>query len=236
MNSVKIMGDISCIPYESNSELELFFDKSIFLKEGFYSIAINAEKLVRCDENESFAEVVAGSKLPIPDGVSALLFLKRLGYRAKKLDLPSFVIDYCSRRHVTLGIVGASQESNDKAVLNIKENYPGIEIKLSLNGYVNNDEIVDALVASGSDIILLGLGSPRQEFLSRLLHERFEKMIIINCGGAIDVLSGKVNRAPDFIQRLNLEWLYRLCTQPRRIVRYVRLFKIIPLFIKLKKS
>ena len=213
-------------------EMEAFIDDKMSKEIGFYSIAINAEKLIRAEEDIFFSNIVETSIFPVPDGVAGILLLKKKGIHARKMNLPRFIVEYCEKKKLKIGLVGATSESNLIACNNLKKKYPRLNLVLNLNGYSKEEKIVAELNKSNPDVILLGMGSPKQEILSKKLNKLFPKLIIINCGGAIDIFSGKVKRAPSFIQNLQIEWLYRMIVQPKRIKRYIHLIKFIKIYMK----
>jgi len=227
---VEILKDLFCIPFCHNHEVYLHFDYYIDIKKGFYSIAINAEKIIRFSEDPNFKMIVSTSELPIPDGIFAVLFLKKFNYISSKIDLPLSAIEYCVINSLNIAFIGSTPENIKLAKQNLLLKYTNINISFVLDGYQSYENIILNIKTFRPKFILLGLGTPKQETLSLKLHKQFPDLIIINCGGAIDVLSGKVKRAPLVIQRLNLEWLYRLFLQPKRFFRYLKLYKVIPIF------
>jgi len=231
LNKKNIYKNIGCIPITNEIEMEAFFDEKVSLKEGFYSVAINAEKIIRSDEDENFSKIVEESIFPIPDGIAALLMLKKKGFKAQKVDLPKFAIDYSAKKQLKLGLIGTTQENNTLACSNLIKSFPTLNL-FGVHGYLNNNSIIEKIREEKPNIILLGMGSPKQELLAKRIHHEFKSLIIINCGGAIDILSGKVKRAPKVIQYLNAEWLYRMIIQPRRIKRYLKLFRFLPIYFK----
>lgn len=227
-----ISGKIGCIPFSKEEELVKFLNDKISSGTGFYSIAINAEKLIRANEDKNFSKIVEDSIFPIPDGIAATLLLKKKGFQSKKIDLPEFIVRYCADNSLKLALVGATSKSNTLACENLVKKNKDLDIVLGLDGYKNEKNIISEITECRPDIVLLGLGSPKQEFLAKKLHQTFPNLVIINCGGAIDVFSGLVKRAPVLIQNLNIEWLYRLIIQPTRIRRYLKLFKFLPIYFK----
>lgn len=232
MKKIFIYKNISCIPFNNYSEIEEYISSHISINKGFYSVAINAEKLIRSDEDDKFSKIVEDSIFPIPDGIAAVLLLKKKGFKTKKINLPEFIVQYCSDNNLKLALVGATPRNNQLACKNLIKTNKDLNIVLGLDGYKDQENIISEINKCKPEVVLLGLGSPKQEFLAEKLHKTFPDLVIINCGGAIDVFSGLIKRAPVFIQNLNIEWLYRMIIQPTRIRRYLKLIKFLPIYFK----
>lgn len=231
MKLLEVTG-IKCYYFSSNSDVFSAFDYFFSNSIGTYSVAINAEKIIRCHEDPFFKEIVNQSLFQVPDGFAALLFIKKvIGLKSIKVDLPRLALEYSNLNELRMAIIGSNEENNNLAFSYIKKNYFNICLVGRLNGYNDFEAIVKFLINCKPEIILLGLGSPKQEIISSKLLSLFPNLLIINCGGAIDVLSGSVKRAPSIIQELNLEWLYRLLSQPKRFKRQIKLFKILPIYL-----
>ena len=110
-----------------------------------------------------------------------------------------------------------------------EERIPGVEICEELfaylagctDGYVQDKEkVFREIVEMQPDIVLVALGAPKQELLIHRYYRRGEKGVFIGVGGSFDVLSGRKKRAPSFFIRHNLEWLYRIASEPKRLKRF----------------
>ena len=118
----------------------------------------------------------------------------------------------------------------------MEEKYPNIKILGSHTGYFKDEEeasIIEEIRNLKPDVLLVGTGAPKQEkIINKYKNEGFFK-IGIGCGGSIDVLAGRVKRAPKIFIKLHLEWFYRLLKEPKRWRRML----VLPKFIKeVKKS
>lgn len=103
------------------------------------------------------------------------------------------------------------------------------------DGYVNEDIAFNKILESKADIIFIGLGSPKQEeFILKYKSKLKDAKILMPVGGSFDVISKTLKRAPKWMIKRNLEWLYRVFKQPKRIFRHLRLIKFIFLVL-LKK-
>ena len=225
------ISNVRCVCTQDVNEIKGFLRQSAQDRVGFYSIAINAEKLIRAAEDQDFQKIVNDSLLPVVDGVGANLFLLRNHRKTSlRINLPLEAIKVADEMGLKLGVIGGSEEANSLAVNNLLAKHKNLDIPFRLNGYTKN--IYENKMIGDMDMILLGLGSPLQEYVSKELNRIYPNLIIINCGGAIDVFSGLVKRAPYLFQLIGVEWLYRLISQPHRFKRQIKIFKLIPYLIR----
>lgn len=118
-------------------------------------------------------------------------------------------------------LLGAKQEVIDTLCRVLTEKYPNLKIKGAVNGYVQDkDAVFEEIKKISPDIVLVALGVPNQEKLIYRHLKDFEKGIFVGVGGSFDVLSGTKARAPEFFINHNIEWLYRILKEPKRIKRF----------------
>lgn len=234
MKKYKILGT-PCFQITSLEEIKNYIKQLINEKKGGYSVAINAEKIMMHSKDEKMKQIIDNSILPMPDGAGAVLGFKFLyGENCIKVDLPKTILEISNEEKYKLFVLGATEEVNKMAVKRIKELYPFTNIVGRHDGYFDNEEeIISILVEKKPDIVLIALGSPKQEKFAAKLKNYLPNTIFIGCGGALNILAGKVKRAPKFFQDNHLEWFYRLIKEPKRIKRQ----KVLPIFfIKLVKE
>ena len=128
-------------------------------------------------------------------------------------------------RHSLLQSLIQKDETDDSETMEIqntiKKEYPNIKILEYSDGYIENkEEEMQKIVKLNPDICLVALGIPKQELLISKYIENAKKGIYIGVGGSFDVLSGVKKRAPKIFIKLNLEWLYRIIKEPKRIKRF----------------
>jgi N-acetylglucosaminyldiphosphoundecaprenol N-acetyl-beta-D-mannosaminyltransferase len=197
--------------------------------------ATNPEKNYHVLHNKKLYNVIKNSKVLIPDGIG-MVFAARLLYgikikRVPGIDIMDEICNLVSNTNYKIYIYGAKEKINKKAVCKLKEKYPKLKIAGRHNGYVDEmdmQRLIKRINESGSDILFLALGSPRQE----LWYEKYKNQlknvkIVQGVGGSLDVIAGNLKRAPEFFQKFGIEWLYRLITEPKRIKRQ----RILPLFL-----
>lgn len=195
-------------------------------------VTINPEMIQAAKQNEEFANIIDSAELVIPDGIGVQLGLKILGYNVRRIAGIEFarkLIDMFSENSEPIAFVGAKPEVITGAVENIKKETPSVNVCYVQDGYFKDDErVVEEIKNSGAKLVLVAMGSPKQEFLIKQLKESMHDAVFIGIGGSFDVWAGAVKRAPLVYQKLGLEWLYRTIKEPKR---FKRIFPTLPLFV-----
>ena len=123
-----------------------------------------------------------------------------------------------------LFLLGAKPGVAEKAAANLAEQYPGLTVCGTHDGYFKEDgPVIEAIKAAGADVVFVCLGSPKQELWMAEHGPATGVHLMVGLGGALDVFAGTVPRAPEGFQKLGLEWLYRLAKEPRRAGRMAKL-------------
>jgi len=198
-------------------------------RPGFHLVVtLGTEMVMRAQNDPEFRELVNGADLVVADGAGLLWAARRCG-----LSLPERVagIDLVCRLAETLAdskgsffLLGAAPGVAEEAARTLCNRYPGLRIAGSQDGFFQEDgPVVQAVAASGARVLLTGLGSPRQERWMRQHQDRLGVGVGIGVGGSFDVLSGRKTRAPGWMIRLHLEWLFRLACEPSRLLRMMAL-------------
>lgn len=221
------LGKVPINLIEREDTLIIFLKKIIEEQKGGYSIAINAEKILRIYESEDFHNIVINAKLWIPDGILPKIFCRLKNKKTIRIDFPILCLKTLNEINGKLGIIGTTSENIKKAATNIKLNYPKIDLIFYEDGFQNEDTIFNILNNNlNVNVVFLGMGSPKQEYLSKNLFSKYNNLFFVNVGGALDIISGSKLRAPKIIQYLGIEWLYRFILEPSRFKRQVRIFKL----------
>ena len=222
MNFPKIMG-CPCAPINEKLIFE-FFEKNIGNKG--YTVAINAKKIHKFQSDITLRNIINKSLLPYPDGAGAVLGLKWIhGLHSQKINMPSLSLEYANKKNIKTFIVGSTVDIHKIAIEKIKKKYPNLKLVGNSHGYNPKESIINNIVLSRPALILVALGSPRQEMFAAELQEHIDFGLIIGCGGALDIISGNLKRAPTFMINNNLEWLYRIKQEPLRLKQSFFLFK-----------
>jgi len=197
-----------------------------FLREGGARQVVTADTsmLVMAQRDPELREIINTAALVTPDSFGVLWAAHHLGLpleeRVTGVDLMERICARCAESGRKVFLFGAAPGVAEEAAARLKERFPGLQVAGTRHGFFKPDEeegITAEIAASGADVLFVALGVPRQEkWIARSL-DRTGVSVAIGVGGSFDVFSGRVKRAPRWVQRCNLEWLYRLCKNPRKI-------------------
>ena len=196
------------------------------------SITINPEMIMNAQKNSAFFDIINNSNLNIPDGVGVKIALKLQGIKQNQIrgvDFARELIKLASQNNYRVAFLGAKEEVIQKACENFLDKYPSLNLVYVRNGYFNNDdEIIAQIKEANPQILLVGLGSPKQEEIILKLKNELQGCAMVGVGGSFDVFSGIVKESPVIFRKLGLEWLYRTILQPER---FKRIFPVLPIFL-----
>jgi len=187
--------------------------------------AVNPEKVVRAQSDDQLRKLLGGGELLIPDGIGVVLALRLRGLDAQRVPGSELMPALCAAAAAAdwpVYLLGASEEVNRAAADRLKRRYPGLRIAGRRNGYFDASELLELrneINRSGARILFAALGSPKQEEWIEENRTFLGVNVFQGVGGTFDVIAGRVRRAPAVWRYLNLEWLYRLLSQPRRLLR-----------------
>ena len=205
-----------------------------------YIVTSNPEFLVKAQEDEEFKKILNNADLSIPDGVglvfASLLSNERIKERVAGVDLMEAICKRAAKKNWPVFLFGAEPGVSKKAAENLKVRYENLKIKIHrtrLDEYIlpPSERKNVALKARPipKSILFVALGAPKQE---KWIAENLKKMpdvkLAIGVGGSFDFISGKVQRAPEFMRTLGFEWLWRLIIQPWRIKRIFNAVVVFP--------
>lgn len=193
-----------------------------------FVITANPETLMIGQDNKKFDEILKSDKtIIVPDGIGVVKAANILGYplteRITGVEIVQELFEILNNTGRSLYLLGAKEEVISQLVKKIEKEYKNINVLGYKNGYVaDKDAVFEEIAGLKPDVILVALGIPAQEILIMKHYDKFEKGIFIGVGGSFDVLSGMKKRAPKIFIKLNLEWLYRILKEPKRIKRFYR--------------
>lgn len=189
-------------------------------------VVINASKINLMAKNAALKKIVNESPLINADGKSIVWAARFLGYdvpeRVTGIDLFQEVIKEASEKGWRVYYFGATEEVVNQVVSIHKKMYPQLAIAGYRNGYFEERDtqaIVTDIYESQADILFVAFSSPQKEYW---IHNNKSKLLvpfIMGVGGSFDVVSGKIKRAPRWMQESGLEWFYRFVKEPRRMFR-----------------
>jgi len=194
----------------------------------------NAEMLLRATHDDELKSILNAANLVVPDGAGTVWAARHLGKhmpeRVAGADLVQELMKLAPARAWKFYLFGSSPGIADKAKVKAEKLYPGIQIVGTRNGYFKPEdepEIVAQIKSARPDVLLAALGVPKQEKWIAAHMNDLNVPVSIGVGGTFDVMAGVVKRAPLWMQRARLEWLFRAMLQPSRAGRLLALPKFV---------
>ncbi|MGL4585101.1 MAG: WecB/TagA/CpsF family glycosyltransferase [Flavobacterium sp.] len=219
-------------------------NKSIDTKQPIMQIVVNAGKLVNMQEDQELFDSIRNADLVNADGMAVVWASKLLGKPLKErvsgVDLFVKLVENASSRKESIYLLGATEEVVSKVADKFKGLYGESIIGGYRNGYFTGEEelsIVNDIVSSRANYLFVAISSPKKEiFLSKYKEQLSSVGFTMGVGGSFDVVSGKVKRAPLWVQNCGMEWFYRFLQEPKRMWKrsFVTNGKFIFLVIKEK--
>jgi N-acetylglucosaminyldiphosphoundecaprenol N-acetyl-beta-D-mannosaminyltransferase len=195
-------------------------------------VTINPEMIAAAQSNPDFSDIISNAELVVPDGIGVEIGLKILGNNVRRIpgiELGKSLIIKFSKENKPVAFVGAKPNVANLAIENLKKEIENLNVVYCHDGYFKDDKkIISEIIDSKPELVLVALGSPKQEFFINELKKHLPNTLFIGLGGSFDVWAGVVERAPKIYQKLGLEWLYRTIKEPQR---FKRIFPTLPLFI-----
>lgn len=193
-------------------------------------VTLNPEFLVMARTDAEFRRVLQGADLALVDGIGliwASYILRRpLQGRLPGVDVMRMMAGLAARRGYRLFLLGAGEGIAERAARVLAAENPGLEVAGTYAGsptVAEEDGIVEMVRASGADILFVAYGAPVQDMWIARNLERLGVRLAMGVGGSFDYISGTVRRAPGWMCRMGLEWLFRLVREPWRWRRMMRL-------------
>lgn len=211
------------------------------VSEGAFAhlIGVNADKLLQMRDDPWMDACVRHCEVINADGASMVMAAERLGVavpeRVAGVDLMRELCALAERKGYPVYLLGAKAEVVEKAAEALVRDFPVLRIVGYRDGYFGEsefDRVAEEVMDAGPQVVFVGITSPTKERLIERFRELGAKGVFVGVGGTFDVVSGCIPRAPMWMQRANLEWLFRMAQEPRRLVkRYVvgnaRFFRIL---------
>jgi N-acetylglucosaminyldiphosphoundecaprenol N-acetyl-beta-D-mannosaminyltransferase len=189
-------------------------------------VVVNVDKIVKMESNPTLRQTVLDCDLITVDGQPVIWVSRLLKHPIKErvtgVDLFDALMGRCAQRELRPYLLGARQEIVTKTVDALKAKYPKLELAGWRNGYwtaTEEDNIVHEIKMAKPDVLCMAVGSPKQELFLGKWKQEMHVPFVMGVGGSFDVTAGVLRRAPRWIQRLGLEWLFRLAQEPRRLWR-----------------
>lgn len=225
--------DIPVVCLDRN-QFTQFAVKDIHAKQGLpprLCFSLNGESLAEFHGSGAFCEILGRADYIHADGMSIVNLSRHLGgsrlpERIATTDWFHDIAEEAQNSGLRFYFLGGKQKTLKAMLKHVQAAYPRLLIAGSRNGYFSKSDeesIIAEINRSKADILWVGLGRPKQEVISIAWRDRLDVGWIKTCGGLFDFLSKEKMRAPQHMQRLNLEWFYRMMLEPSRLgPRYLK--------------
>jgi N-acetylglucosaminyldiphosphoundecaprenol N-acetyl-beta-D-mannosaminyltransferase len=207
-----------------------------FVREGMphQLCTVNPEFIMTAQQDTEFKRILNHSALNLPDGIGVLWAAKRVGHPLRERVAGSDLVGLIADRAQTMGwrifLLGAAEGVAERAAIVLRERYPQTHIVGTYAGSPRVEEEADIAArirASEADVLLVAYGAPKQDkWIARNI-EQTGVAVAMGIGGSLDFIVGAQKRAPRWMQRLGIEWLYRLVREPWRWRRQLALPKFV---------
>lgn len=203
-----------------------------------YCVTPNAEMAYEALHDEAFRAVLNGAALVLPDGAGVVLGAKILKTPLKQkvagIEFAQNLLPILEETGKRLFLLGSKPGVAELAAEKMLQKHPKLCVCGTMDGYFKDDgEAVARINEARADVVFVCLGAPKQEYFMQKHASELNVHLMIGLGGTLDGIAGTVKRAPRWMIRLQLEWLYRLIKQPSRLGRMMRLPKFV--FAAIKK-
>lgn len=216
-------ADIDVLNVEDTVKL---VEEYVKRKEPLHLIGVNADKINELNKNERLKQIVNSCGVINADGASVVMAGKFLGKplpeRVAGIDLMQKLVELSEEKGYSIYLLGAKQEVVEKTAQVLMERYPRLKITGIHNGYFKEKDwpqISLELKKAQPDFIFVGITSPLKEYLVEYLQDDGNNGVFMGVGGSFDVISGNIPRAPVWMQKMNLEWLFRVMQEPSRLFK-----------------
>lgn len=172
---------------------------------------------------------IKDADLVVPDGIGIVIFLRSLGYRSERIagiDLADQLMACLGQTGGKVFLLGGKPGVAATAGERLVQEFPGLQVVGTMDGFFpvqDEANIMEKIVSVCPDLLIVGMGAPRQELWLERHWADLKVPIGIGVGGGIDIWAGHIRRAPSMMRRLGMEWLYRVWLEPHRWRRLVRI-------------
>jgi N-acetylglucosaminyldiphosphoundecaprenol N-acetyl-beta-D-mannosaminyltransferase len=188
-----------------------------------YVVTLNGALLVRAAREADLRDLVNSAGLVTADGIGVLLAARVLGIplaeRVAGIDLTLAVLAQAAASGHRVFLLGSAHGVAEAAADVLRRRYPALAVAGTHHGYfetADEPRVVEQIRATRPDVLFVALGAPRQELWMRRWLSDLQVPVAIGVGGSLDVIAGRVARAPAWAQHVGLEWFYRALREPRR--------------------
>ena len=201
-------------------------EKFVIEQRPLHLMGVNADKINQCQSDEVIKKIVNDSEIINADGASVVLASRFLGYqvpeRVAGIDLMQRLLKLADEKSYSVYFFGSKEEVLQDMLKNFKEEYPKLRVAGYRNGYFSEEDEQDIqkdIREKNPDFVFVGITSPKKEYIIQKFMDNRVNSIFMGVGGSFDVLSGHIKRAPLWMQKSNLEWLFRVANEPKRLFK-----------------
>lgn len=174
--------------------------------------------------DKELMRILNSASLSLCDGVgvsvSSFILGKGRLFRVCGVDFGEALARLSAEKGYSLYLLGGEEGVAEKAARNLISRYPRLKIAGTHDGYFEDEwEVVSEILLSGAEVLYVCLGSPKQERFIYYNKKYLPDVLMIGLGGSLDIYSENKRRAPAFLQRIGLEWAYRIAKEPSRLKR-----------------
>lgn len=230
MEKEKVLGFDVCITNQDDLIENIFnnFSKN----ERNFIVNINPEIVTKNYKNKELKNIFNSQKYQIPDGIGIIYASKlkkgKIKQRITGIDLMNAICEKSRNIHAPIFLYGSKEGISEKAKIELEKQYSELNIAGTCSGYEDENIVIEKINKSKASILFVGLGSPKQEqFIINNMDRLKNVKVFMPVGGSFDVISKTLSRAPNWVIKCNLEWLYRLFQEPKRFFRQFSLIKFI---------
>lgn len=233
----RIVGGVPVSPFESLEACAQRILADARSGAGGFAIAINAEKVITCGVDRDLEATVERATLRYPDGAGVVVAMRLKGARSTRVagaDLWLEVLRQSRGRPLNVALIGAKPDVLATTRRRVEGDFPNVTVSLARNGYEGTRDaaaLARELENAKPDLVFVALGSPRQELLIERFRAAHPAGFYMGLGGSFDIYAGAKKRAPLWMQRRGLEWLFRFLAEPSRAPRETKRLKFLALLM-----
>ena len=233
----RIVGGVPVSPFDSLAACAQQILTDVRSGAGGFAIAINAEKVITCGRDRKVQETIERATLRYPDGAGVVVAMRLKGVRSTRVagaDLWLEVLRQARGQRLSVALIGAKPEVLNATRRRLESDFPDVSVLVARNGYDGTrdlDALTQEIATAKPDLVFVALGSPKQELLIERFRTAHPSGFYLGLGGSFDIYAGVKKRAPLWMQRRGMEWLFRFLSAPSRAPRETKRLKFLALLV-----
>ncbi|MGB8225643.1 MAG: WecB/TagA/CpsF family glycosyltransferase [Sedimentisphaerales bacterium] len=199
-------------------------ESHIYRKNPLLLGVVNVAKIVNIQKNPGLRTGLEQADLVLADGVPIVWLSQMVGKplpeRVAGIDIMLELLKQADLKHYRVYFLGAEKNVLCKVIETVQKNYPGVCIAGYKDGYFTEDQeqsVAEDIKSSKADVLFVAISSPKKEIFLGKWRNFINVSVCHGVGGSFDVLAGVTKRAPLWMQKSGLEWLFRIIQEPRRM-------------------